>query len=299
MSMIFEDETAETEAERTRDFSGISSQDPQAESERAFEIEVGQQAAGMRIDSYLTEEIEDAARSYIQRLIEEGRIAVQGRPKTAKNYKLRAGDRIFVRIPPPKKLDVAAEDIPLVTLAAALGVLDSLGLLLSSKKRSKADAADVRIKWPNDILFRQKKLCGILAELVKNGTRTMTVIGIGMNVNAAEVSDAWMQRATSLFIETRAVTDVNELGACIAEHVHERVNMLKQGEKDLILRDYINNCSTLNQEITIHGTDGSKVKAFAEGIDEHGRLIAAFPNGETKTVDAADVSVRTAERMPE
>ena len=109
MSMIFEDETAETEAERTRDFSGISSQDPQAESERAFEIEVGQQAAGMRIDSYLTEEIEDAARSYIQRLIEEGRIAVQGRPKTAKNYKLRAGDRIFVRIPPPKKLDVAAE----------------------------------------------------------------------------------------------------------------------------------------------------------------------------------------------
>ena len=113
MSMIFEDETAETEAERTRDFSGISSQDPQAESERAFEIEVGQQAAGMRIDSYLTEEIEDAARSYIQRLIEEGRIAVQGRPKTAKNYKLRAGDRIFVRIPPPKKLDVAAEDIPL------------------------------------------------------------------------------------------------------------------------------------------------------------------------------------------
>ena len=125
----------------------------------------------------------------------------------------------------------------------------------------------------------------------------MTVIGIGMNVNAAEVSDAWMQRATSLFIETRAVTDVNELGACIAEHVHERVNMLKQGEKDRILRDYINNCSTLNQEITIHGTDGSKVKAFAEGIDEHGRLIAAFPNGETKTVDAADVSVRTAEHM--
>lgn len=195
--------------------------------------------------------------------------------------------------------DIAAEDIPLVTLAAALGVLDSLGLLLSSKKRSKADAADVRIKWPNDILFRQKKLCGILAELVKNGTRTMTVIGIGMNVNAAEVSDAWMQRATSLFIETRAVTDVNELGVCIAEHVHERVNMLKQGERDLILRDYINNCSTLNQEITIHGTDGSKVKAFAEGIDEHGRLIAAFPNGETKTVDAADVTVRTAERIPE
>lgn len=43
----------------------------------------------------------------------------------------------------------------------------------------------------------------------------------------------------------------------------------------------------MNQEITIHGTDGSKVKAFADGIDEHGRLIAAFPNGETKTVDAA------------
>lgn len=195
--------------------------------------------------------------------------------------------------------NIAAEDIPLVTLAAALGVLDSLGLFLPSKKRSKADGENVRIKWPNDILFGQKKLCGILAELVRNGTRTMTVIGIGMNVNAAEVSDAWMQQATSLFIETGAITDVNELGVCIAEHVHERVNMLKQGKKDLILRDYRNNCSTLNKEITIHGTDGSKVQAFAAGIDEHGRLIAAFPSGETKKVDAADVSVRTGGQMPE
>ena len=195
--------------------------------------------------------------------------------------------------------DIAAEDIPLVTLAAALGVLDSLDLFLPAKKRSKADGENVRIKWPNDILFGQKKLCGILAELVRNGTRTMTVIGIGMNVNAAEVSDAWMQQATSLFIEMGAITDVNELGVCIAEHAHERVNMLKQGKKDLILRDYRNNCSTLNKEITIHGTDGSKVQAFAAGIDEHGRLIAAFSNGETKTLDAADVSVRTGGQMPE
>ena len=85
----------------------------ESEAETEFEIEIGQEHAGMRIDAYLAGEIDGVTRSYLQRLIEDGDICVEGRGNISKNYKLRSKDRIFVRIPPPKKLDVEAEAIHL------------------------------------------------------------------------------------------------------------------------------------------------------------------------------------------
>ena len=68
---------------------------------------------GTRLDTYLAGKLGDMTRSYLQQLIEEGRVSVTGRKKTAKNYRLREGDEVNVKIPPPKALDVCAEDIPL------------------------------------------------------------------------------------------------------------------------------------------------------------------------------------------
>ena len=51
---------------------------------------------------------------------------------------------------------------------------------------------DIRIKWPNDIYYRDRKLCGILIEHDIEGTHlSRSIIGVGVNVNQAEfVSDA-------------------------------------------------------------------------------------------------------------
>ena len=69
--------------------------------------------AGMRLDAYLAGRLADMTRSYLQQLIEEGSVSVTGRQKTPKNYRLREGDEVIVKIPPPKALDVCAEEIPL------------------------------------------------------------------------------------------------------------------------------------------------------------------------------------------
>ena len=52
--------------------------------------------------------------------------------------------------------------------------------------------ADIRIKWPNDIYYKDKKLCGILIEHDLEGTHlSRSLIGVGVNVNQAEFhSDA-------------------------------------------------------------------------------------------------------------
>lgn len=67
---------------------------------------------GERIDRFLSANLEDLSRSYIQKLVKEGGILVNGNPVKA-NYKINAGDEIRVQIPDPEPLDILPEEIPL------------------------------------------------------------------------------------------------------------------------------------------------------------------------------------------
>lgn len=67
---------------------------------------------GERIDRYLSEELEDRSRSYIQKLIKEQYVIVNQKPVKA-NYRLSLGDRVEITIPEAKEPDIAPEDISL------------------------------------------------------------------------------------------------------------------------------------------------------------------------------------------
>lgn len=67
---------------------------------------------GDRIDKFLSCRLEEVSRSYIQKLIKEGHVSVNGKSVKA-NYKLGAGDEISVEIPEAKEPDILPEDIPL------------------------------------------------------------------------------------------------------------------------------------------------------------------------------------------
>lgn len=66
----------------------------------------------IRIDRFLSEELENVSRSYIQKLIKDGCVTADGRPVKA-NYKLKLGVTIEIDIPEPVSLDVEPQDIPL------------------------------------------------------------------------------------------------------------------------------------------------------------------------------------------
>lgn len=65
-----------------------------------------------RIDTFLSENLQDISRSRIQKLIEEEKILVNNK-KINKNYKLKVNDEISVSIEEPKEIDILPEDIPL------------------------------------------------------------------------------------------------------------------------------------------------------------------------------------------
>lgn len=72
--------------------------------------------AGVRLDKYISEELEDISRSYIKKLIDKGNISVtsQGKERRIKaSYLLSEGDEIRLVLPEPEKLEIIPENIPL------------------------------------------------------------------------------------------------------------------------------------------------------------------------------------------
>lgn len=80
--------------------------------ERAITLTVETEAAGRRLDAYVSSQIEALSRNYAEQLINEGRITVDNL-FVAKKHKVKPGQQVRVVYPEPTKLDVMAQNIPL------------------------------------------------------------------------------------------------------------------------------------------------------------------------------------------
>ena len=69
--------------------------------------------SGARLDAFIGWNTDELSRSYAVKLIEKGRVRVNGSPVTSKKYALSTGDTVEIDIPEPELLEVKAEDIPL------------------------------------------------------------------------------------------------------------------------------------------------------------------------------------------
>ncbi len=86
------------------------------------------------------------------------------------------------------------EAVPILGLVAGLGAKDAM-------QRTAGVPCDLR--WPNDVLIRERKCCGILAELVADPAELpFVIVGIGINLNQTRFSSELAETATSLRIET-------------------------------------------------------------------------------------------------
>lgn len=79
---------------------------------QTYSFLIGPEESDERVDKFLAAELSDLSRSYIQKLLKEGRVLLEEKPIKA-NYKLREGDEITFTVPPLKELSVEAEPIPL------------------------------------------------------------------------------------------------------------------------------------------------------------------------------------------
>ncbi len=102
-------EKGEPEPEDTEE---LEEGEPEPEEAEELTVTVSDAYAGSRIDKYLSELLTDLSRSYLQKLMEEGRVFASGKPVKA-NLRVKAGQIITLYIPEPKEAEIAAEDLPL------------------------------------------------------------------------------------------------------------------------------------------------------------------------------------------
>ena len=79
------------------------------------EFTVGPEDQGLRLDVYLSRKDATVSRSQARRLIDDGEALVDGRPARA-SHRVRPGERVFLRRPPPRSSGIVPEEIPLAIL---------------------------------------------------------------------------------------------------------------------------------------------------------------------------------------
>ena len=96
-----------------------------------------------------------------------------------------------------------------------------------AKLIEKYDIDNVSIKWPNDILIGDKKVCGILLE---GQVPDYLVIGVGLNVNQKEFPDNLRRPATSLSLEAKQQFDIEELRDRLFSNIVNNFNNIKSND---------------------------------------------------------------------
>lgn len=134
------------------------------------------------------------------------------------------------------------------------------------------------IKWPNDLLLGEKKLCGILAEasLEKDG-RGYLVLGMGLNVNTETFPPELQDRATSLYLYSGRSYDIAALAAAIIEAL-DFVYAAWGQDGAAFLPEYRRRCVTPGREILVD-KDGARARAQALDIGDDYALNIRWPDG--------------------
>lgn len=85
---------------------------PEKQKMNRLELVTGEDSAGIRIDKWISDELEDMTRSSVQKLMEDGNVLVDGKP-ILKSCKLKAGQIVTVNVPDPQPLEAVPQDIPI------------------------------------------------------------------------------------------------------------------------------------------------------------------------------------------
>ena len=149
------------------------------------------------------------------------------------------------------------------------------------------------IKWPNDILVNEKKVCGVLCEMQSEPELTHFVVaGIGINVNQSEMPTELRESATSLFLESGQCCSRPELLASVLNFFEPLYDeWLLQDDLAFIL-PYLEKYSLLqSREVSIDQRHRN-LTGTVTGIASGGELKLAGEDGQTILVSSGEAHLR-------
>ena len=170
----------------------------------------------------------------------------------------------------------------LLTLMAAVAVNDAL---------REACALETDIKWPNDILANEKKLCGILAETVETSLGRAVVVGIGINLTRNSFPEELTLVATSVAAATGAAQELETLLDALTAALGKRYEALNNpGGAEAIIGEWCARSSYCEGKLVRVVESNETFLGTTRGLECDGALRIETEAGAVRLVRAGDVS---------
>lgn len=198
-----------------------------------------------------------------------------GRGRRGRRWEAPPGTSLLVSVvlgPPAGDGTVA-----LATVACALAAADAVGAVAGFEPA---------LKWPNDLVVGDRKLAGVLAELVPTDRGPSVVVGLGLNMRSAPPG----LPAPAVTVEEvagRPIHGPTLLGAFVSALGAMAVDLDGPG-RAAVIEGYRRRCVTIGRAVRVELPGGTAIEGVAQGVDDDGRLLVAT-GPSAHRVDAGDV----------
>jgi BirA family biotin operon repressor/biotin-[acetyl-CoA-carboxylase] ligase len=169
----------------------------------------------------------------------------------------------------------------LISMVTSLAVIKALQSFSISK---------LSIKWPNDILSEDKKICGILIEnVIKQQSLGNTIIGVGLNVNQTEFIN--LPKASSLKLITGNVYDLEEVLYEVIKSLKYYFGILKRADYEGIKTAYEAYLFRKNKPSTFKDNKGLVFSGYIKSVTLSGNLQVLLEDEIIKEFDLKEVAL--------
>ena len=183
------------------------------------------------------------------------------------------------------KPKIEPEKAILATIAAAGAVAETINDLYGIQ---------AGIKWPNDIIYRNKKVCGILSEM-KCETNLIKYIIIGIGINVRQKKNDFSKETSSIAGSLKELTGIeqprSEIISALCYNIQEILRDVVDGNTERILALWNKYNITDGKEIIIQ-KEGKEISAKAIGINKKGNLLVETSDGVLMKYNSGEISIR-------
>lgn len=166
----------------------------------------------------------------------------------------------------------------------------------SAEAISQISDLQASIKWPNDILLNEKKICGILIEArsgkhnqqMHKAVNPPVIAGIGINVNTELFPQEIASKATSIYLETGRKSELEKVEHILLDAVQSRYSEYLCEGFTSILKLWKSMDCTSGRRLTVLTPEGH-VEGRAIDVDAGGDLIIEKADGTTLSVTTGEV----------
>ena len=192
------------------------------------------------------------------------RYQTKGRGQRATTWQSEKDKNLIISVL-KKEIDLNPQRQFLLNIVVSLALFKTLETLQIPK---------LSIKWPNDILSHDKKIAGILIELIlKKNTIDKAIIGIGLNVNQTNFKE--LSSASSLQNITGIHYDLDELLHKLLENFKHYFSIKNTAE---LWTTYENLLFRKDKPSTFVGLSGDLFSGIIKGVSQRGKLMVKTEN---------------------